>query len=70
MIKTMNTLEITRESGNYTLTLPISANLGELFDVLHQMKCFVFEKMDEIHKMEQMPKPPVETNPEDPKTSE
>jgi hypothetical protein len=39
-------LEVKKENRIYTLTLPNNASLGELHDVLYEMRYFVAEKIN------------------------
>jgi len=49
MLKQQQTasLEVIREDRIYSLTLPHNAPIGELHDVLFQMRSFVIEKINE-----------------------
>jgi hypothetical protein len=48
MLKTNAVLEVIKNDRVYSLTLPNNAPLGELHDVLYQMRCFLIEKINEI----------------------
>jgi diadenosine tetraphosphate (Ap4A) HIT family hydrolase len=50
MLKSIANLEIKKENGVYTLLIPLNANIGELHDVLHEMKDFVINKILEVQK--------------------
>ncbi len=47
MLKQTAILEIVRQDRVYTLVLPNNAPLGELHDVLFQMRSFVVEKIND-----------------------
>jgi hypothetical protein len=62
MIKNIALLEIAKEDRIYTLMLPNNASLGELHDVLFQMRSFVIDRINEAVKADQ-PKAPEEVAP-------
>lgn len=66
MLKQTAILEIVRQDRVYTMVLPSNAPLGELFDVIFQMRSFVVDKISESVKLDQ-PKEAIEV-PETPKT--
>ncbi len=66
MLKQAAIFEIKKEDRIYTLTLPNTAPLGELHDVIYQMRAFVVEKINESIKAE-MPKENAKEVPESPK---
>lgn len=47
MLKLANVFEVVRGDRVYTLTLPSSAPLGELHDVLFELRSFVVDKINE-----------------------
>ena len=47
MLKLANIFEVVRGDRVYTLTLPSTAPLGELHDVLFQMRSLVVDKLNE-----------------------
>jgi len=47
MLKLANIFEVVRGDKVYTLTLPSNAPLGELHDVLFQLRSFVVDKINE-----------------------
>jgi len=47
MLKLANVFEVVRSDRVYTLTLPSSAPLGELHDVLFELRSFVVDKLNE-----------------------
>ena len=59
MLKTNTTLEIAKDIGNYILHIPQNCTLGQLHDVLFEMREFVVGKINEAisaqKKMEQKP---------------
>jgi len=59
MLKQTAILEIVRQDRVYTMILPNNAPLGELHDVIFQMRSFVVEKINESINAEK-PKEPVE----------
>jgi hypothetical protein len=52
MIKTQALLEITKGERVYRLILAADSPLGEVLDVLYQMKGYVVEKINEAQKSE------------------
>jgi hypothetical protein len=68
MIKNTNVIEVVKEDRIYSLLLPIQASLGELHDVLFQMRSFVIDRINEAIKADE-PKAPEEYQqaPETPK---
>lgn len=50
MLKQSANLEIVKDDRVYSLTLPTSAPLGEVHDVLFQMRSFVVDKINEAIK--------------------
>ncbi len=66
MLKQSAILEIVRDERVYTLTLPANAPLGELFDIIFQMRSFVVGKINESMNLDK-PKDPIEGS-ETPKT--
>lgn len=52
MLKTNAILEIKKEDRIYTLSLPHNSPLGEIHDVLIEMKNFVVNKITEINQIE------------------
>lgn len=59
MLKQAAILEIQREDRVYTMILPNNAPLGELHDVIFQMRSFVIEKINESINVDK-PKDPVQ----------
>jgi len=59
MLKLANVFEVVRADRVYTLTLPSNAPLGELHDVIFQMRSFVVDKINESIAAEK-PKEPKE----------
>lgn len=59
MIKTSAMLEVKRGERVYQLNLPSDAPLGEVHDVLFQMRSYVIERINEAQKND-APKDPVE----------
>lgn len=59
MLKLANIFEVVRGERVYTLTLPNNAPLGELHDVIFQMRSFVVDKINE-HVTAEKPKEPKE----------
>lgn len=59
MLKQTAILEIVRDDRVYTMVLPNNAPLGELHDVIFQMRSFVVDKINESVKLDQ-PKQPLE----------
>jgi len=53
MIKTLLTLEISKESRKYQLILSQDSPLGEIFDVITEMRSFVLHKINDAVKTEQ-----------------
>lgn len=47
MLKLANVFEVVRGDRVYTLTLPSNAPLGEVHDVIFQMRSFVVDKINE-----------------------
>ena len=66
MLKNAPILEIKKEERTYTLILPVNAPLGELHDVLFQMRTFVLEKVaetvncDKAKETQEVQEPPKE----------
>jgi hypothetical protein len=52
MLKQAAILEIVKDERVYTFILPQSAPIGELHDVLFQMRAFVIERIQEAAKAE------------------
>lgn len=50
MIKNATVLEIKKNERSYQLVLDPSSPLGELYDVLHEMKAYVFQRIQEAEK--------------------
>lgn len=65
MLKQVVTFEIKRDDRTYQLTLPENCPLGEIHDVLFQMRSFVVDKINEAIKAD-APKP-LEEKQEQPK---
>ncbi len=59
MLKQSATLEIVKEDRVYSLNLPSTAPLGEVHDVLFQMRSFVIEKINEAQKLDAPKEPEV-----------
>ena len=59
MIKQKIVIEVKRDERIYQLQLPDGSPLGEIYDVLFQMRSFVIDKINEVHKAE-APKEPIE----------
>lgn len=59
MLKQTAILEVVIQDRVYTLVLPNNAPLGELHDVLFQMRSFVIGKVNEAIEMDK-PKEPME----------
>jgi len=59
MLKQTAILEVVRQDRVYTMILPNNAPLGELHDVIFQMRSFVVDKINESINAEK-PKEPVE----------
>ncbi len=59
MLKQAAILEVVREDRVYTLVLPNNSPLGELHDVIFQMRSFVVDKINESVNAEK-PKEPIE----------
>lgn len=59
MLKQTAILEIVREDRVYTMVLPSNAPLGELHDVLFQMRSFVVDKINEAVNADK-PKEPLQ----------
>lgn len=57
MIKVQTVLEVKKNDRAYTLTLDPSSPLGEVHDVLQEMKHFVIGKMQEAEKPAQEEQP-------------
>lgn len=57
MLKQSANLEVSREDRIYSMSLPANASLGELHDVLFQMRSFVIDKINEALKADK-PKEP------------
>lgn len=57
MIKQQVILEVKKEDRIYQFQLPSNCSLGEVFDVLFQMRSYVVEKISESQKADQ-PKEP------------
>jgi hypothetical protein len=64
MLKQSVMLEVKKEDRIYTLLLPPNCPLGEVHDVIYQMRTFIVEKVVEAQKQDQ---PPVDPVPEQPK---
>lgn len=59
MLKQTAILEVVRQDRVYTMILPNNAPLGELHDVIFQMRSFVVDKINDSITAEK-PKEPVE----------
>jgi hypothetical protein len=59
MLKQAAILEVVKEDRVYTMVLPNNAPLGELHDVIFQMRSFVVDKINDSINAEK-PKEPVE----------
>ena len=64
MLKQASILEIVKDDRVYTMVLPNNAPLGELHDVLFQMRSFVVEKINEAVNADK-PKEIVENPPQE-----
>jgi hypothetical protein len=64
MLKQAAILEVVKEDRIYTMILPNNAPLGELHDVLFQMRSFVVEKINEAVNADK-PKEIVENPPQE-----
>jgi len=64
MLKQAAILEIVKDDRVYTMVLPNNAPLGELHDVLFQMRSFVVEKINEAVNADK-PKEIVENPPQE-----
>lgn len=61
MIKQHAILEVVKNGNTYQLHLPDNVTLGEVHDVLFEMRTFVIAKIVEAQKADQQKeKPPVE----------
>ncbi len=52
MIKTINVIEVKRYEKIFSLHIENSSTLGEVFDVLCEMRSFIVEKINEATKMD------------------
>jgi hypothetical protein len=57
MLKQSANLEVVRDDRVYSFSLPANAPLGELHDVLFQMRSFVVDKINDAVKAD-LPKEP------------
>lgn len=60
MLKTNAILEIVKETRSYKFIIPENASLGEIHDVLFQMKTFIIDKINEIAAMQKPQDPEIE----------
>lgn len=69
MIKNVTLLEVKKGERVYQLSLSNDSPLGELFDVISEIRAFVYEKIKAINteeaKKEETPEQPEETKVED-----
>jgi len=64
MLKQSARLEVKREDRIYQLNLPDNCPLGEVHDVLYEMRCYIIARINEHQKADQP------REPEQPKESE
>jgi hypothetical protein len=64
MFKQLVKLEVKKDTRDYILILPENCNLGEIVDVLFEMRTKTMNALQEIIAKE---KPPEEPKPEEPK---
>ena len=57
MLKQAVSLEVKKNDKNFQLSFPVESSLGELHDVLYQMRSFIVEKNNEAVKAD-IPKEP------------
>lgn len=55
MIKQATLLEIKKNERTYTLTLDPLSPLGEIYDVLLEMKGFIFQKIKDVESSQESP---------------
>lgn len=65
MIKQAVMLEVEKEDRKYQFHLPPNGNLGEIHDVLFQMRSYIIEKIQEAQridapKLPEVPQPALE----------
>lgn len=53
MLKQGVQLEVKKGENLYQLNFPNNASLGEIFDILFQMRSFVVDKINESQKLDQ-----------------
>jgi hypothetical protein len=53
MLKQQVLLEIVKEDRIYQFQLPVNAPLGEVHDVLFQMRSYIIDRINESMKMDQ-----------------
>lgn len=72
MLKQSVYLEVVKEDRIYKLHLPDSCPLGEVHDVLYQMRSYIIERMNDSRKADQpqpdQPQPDQSQEPEQPKS--
>lgn len=57
MIKQAVKLEVVKGDRVYQLDLPMNAPLGEVYDVLYEMRSFVISKINESQKSDERKEP-------------
>jgi hypothetical protein len=67
MFKQLVKLEVKKDTRDYILILPENCNLGEIVDVLFEMRTLTMKALQEIISKE---KPPEDPKPEEPKNPE
>ena len=50
MIKNCITFEIEKDNRKYIFVMDSNAPMGEIHDVLHEMKSFIIQKISEVDK--------------------
>jgi len=53
MLKHSAQLEVRKEDRIYQLNLPVNCPLGEVYDVLYQMRSYIVDRLKEAQKSDQ-----------------
>lgn len=58
MIKQSTLLEVKKNDRSYVLSMDPLSPLGEIYDVLHEMKQFIFLKIKDVESAQEVPQEP------------
>jgi hypothetical protein len=58
MIKQSTLLEVKKNERTYSLCMDPLSPLGEIYDVIHEMKQFIFQKIKDVESSQEIPQEP------------